>query len=258
MEKQNQIQQMRPNLYDYLKCFALLMMVIDHIGYYIFPQYLLLRLIGRWAFPIFLFLVGFNRSYRWRWNIFWWGIALWAITASLSFFLQLGNKGANILVVIVLARIIIWFLEKQKKIWLFLLVFGGLAISHFWLKGIMDYGALGFFFVVWGRCAKKWKHWRWWWFPLLIWLFIQNIQIFDFWVKNGDWMMSFFLWIGYLGILVSFFALQKDNPPLAWKLRWDMLIVWLSHSALMIYGVHIILLILIVLCKYIDIFSFWR
>lgn len=57
---------LRPNLYDLLKVFAICVMIIDHIGYYLFPDLLELRLIGRFAFPIFLFLVGFNGSYRWR------------------------------------------------------------------------------------------------------------------------------------------------------------------------------------------------
>ena len=52
------------NLYDRLKVLAVITMIIDHLGYYIFPEDLYLRLIGRIAFPIFLFLVGFysNRT----------------------------------------------------------------------------------------------------------------------------------------------------------------------------------------------------
>mgnify|MGYP000885395299 CR=1 FL=1 len=138
---QNPLKNKRPNLYDYLKVLAILSMVLDHIGYYLFPEILELRLIGRLAFPIFLFLVGFNRSFRWRWGLFWRGIGLWAITAGLSLSLGFGNAGANILIVILLARMLMQFLEKKKKIWLFILVFGVLTSSHFWLKARLDYGA---------------------------------------------------------------------------------------------------------------------
>ncbi|MBQ7074369.1 hypothetical protein IJM86_04975 [bacterium] len=48
---------MRPNLYDYLKVLAIITMIIDHLGYYLFPEFLWMRLVGRIAFPIFLFLV---------------------------------------------------------------------------------------------------------------------------------------------------------------------------------------------------------
>ena len=54
----------RPNLYDYLKVLAIVTMICDHAGYFLFPNNFELRMIGRWAFPIFLFLVGLNGNYR--------------------------------------------------------------------------------------------------------------------------------------------------------------------------------------------------
>lgn len=41
-----------------LKIFAILIMIIDHVGAVIFPGALYLRIIGRLAFPIFAFLIG--------------------------------------------------------------------------------------------------------------------------------------------------------------------------------------------------------
>lgn len=41
-----------------LKIIALITMIIDHIGYIIFPQHFILRLIGRIAFPIYAFCVA--------------------------------------------------------------------------------------------------------------------------------------------------------------------------------------------------------
>jgi len=43
---------------DRLKIIALVTMVIDHIGAYLFPQVKLLRIIGRIAFPIFAFMIA--------------------------------------------------------------------------------------------------------------------------------------------------------------------------------------------------------
>lgn len=40
-----------------LKLFAIITMCIDHIGAVLFPQYILLRIIGRLAFPLFAFLL---------------------------------------------------------------------------------------------------------------------------------------------------------------------------------------------------------
>ena len=46
-----------------LKLFAIITMVIDHIGYALFPEVLLLRIIGRLSLPIFAFLVAEGYHY---------------------------------------------------------------------------------------------------------------------------------------------------------------------------------------------------
>ena len=38
-----------------LKMIAIVTMLIDHVGVVLFPQYFILRLIGRMAFPIFAY-----------------------------------------------------------------------------------------------------------------------------------------------------------------------------------------------------------
>lgn len=48
--------------YDLLKTFALVLMVVDHIGFYFFPDDLLWRAVGRICVPAWFFLVGYARS----------------------------------------------------------------------------------------------------------------------------------------------------------------------------------------------------
>lgn len=48
--------------YDLLKTFAVIIMVIDHMGAYFFPDDLWWRSIGRIGFPIWFFLVGYARG----------------------------------------------------------------------------------------------------------------------------------------------------------------------------------------------------
>lgn len=48
--------------YDLLKGAALLLMIVDHVGYYFFPEDQWLRVIGRFSAPVWLFLIGFARS----------------------------------------------------------------------------------------------------------------------------------------------------------------------------------------------------
>ena len=54
----------RPNLYDYLKVYAICTMIGDHLGYFLFPEVIELRMIGRVAFPLFFLLIGRNESRR--------------------------------------------------------------------------------------------------------------------------------------------------------------------------------------------------
>ena len=48
--------------YDLLKAVAAIIMVIDHAGYYFFPDDLWFRAIGRIGFPVWFFLVGHARG----------------------------------------------------------------------------------------------------------------------------------------------------------------------------------------------------
>ena len=53
-----------PNLtsYDFLKTAALLLMIVDHIGYYFYPDDMWWRAVGRMSAPIWLFLIGYAKS----------------------------------------------------------------------------------------------------------------------------------------------------------------------------------------------------
>ncbi|MFN2363319.1 MAG: TraX family protein, partial [Halarsenatibacteraceae bacterium] len=50
-----------------IKMVAITTMLIDHIGSIIFPEYIILRVIGRLAFPLFAFLI--TEGYRHTSNI---------------------------------------------------------------------------------------------------------------------------------------------------------------------------------------------
>lgn len=48
--------------YDLLKCAAVIIMVIDHVGFYFYPENLWFRAVGRIGFPVWFFLVGYARG----------------------------------------------------------------------------------------------------------------------------------------------------------------------------------------------------
>jgi len=62
--------------YDLLKSFAVIIMLIDHTGWYFFPGDMWWRAVGRIGFPVWFFLVGHSNSRDLNWK-------LWAGTAVL-------------------------------------------------------------------------------------------------------------------------------------------------------------------------------
>lgn len=48
--------------YDLLKAAAVLLMIVDHAGYYFFPEENWFRVIGRFCVPVWFFLIGYARS----------------------------------------------------------------------------------------------------------------------------------------------------------------------------------------------------
>ena len=58
-----------------LKIIAMISMLIDHIGYYLFPRVLVLRAIGRIAFPIFAFMIAEGCAHTRNRKRYFWMIA---------------------------------------------------------------------------------------------------------------------------------------------------------------------------------------
>ena len=62
--------------YDLLKTFAIILMVIDHLGFFFFPHIEELRLIGRLSAPIWFFLIGYARTRKLELRLWIWGAVL--------------------------------------------------------------------------------------------------------------------------------------------------------------------------------------
>ncbi len=48
--------------YDLVKTFAVITMIVDHLGFYFFPENLWFRAVGRASFPVWFFLIGYANS----------------------------------------------------------------------------------------------------------------------------------------------------------------------------------------------------
>lgn len=103
-----------------LQCIAIVTMLIDHMGYRLFPQYQVFRMIGRISFPIFAFMLaqGFlhtssRKKYAMR-------LAAFAIVSEIPY--QLFSQGmlwnkypwSNIFFELLLGLAALWCAEKGK------------------------------------------------------------------------------------------------------------------------------------------------
>lgn len=126
--------------YDVLKSFALITMLIDHLGYYFMPDNPWPRIPGRLSFPIWLFLIGYAKSRSIDKKLIIGATLL--IIADLVFGMTL--VPLNILWVIIAVRLClnpITRLIGQSEALLFG-VMGGLCILHPYISFIGEYGSL--------------------------------------------------------------------------------------------------------------------
>ena len=143
---------------DRLKLIAVVTMVTDHIGAYLFPNVMLFRMIGRISFPIFAFMIveGYFRTGNLRKYIG--RLLLFAILSEIPFNLAMGSRlcypiHQNVLWSFLIALALIHWNEKTRakgKLWLRILV-GCLSVLLGYLAGILtmvDYYHAGILMVL--------------------------------------------------------------------------------------------------------------
>ena len=134
--------------YDVLKSLAVVLMVVDHLGYFFVPDESWFRVIGRLSVPIWFYLIGYADR-RFVQTSIWVGAAIVALSAIVSgeYFLP-----ANILISLAIARLwidrlMVGGLQSYEA-------FAGLFFLLFFLSFptmlFFEYGAMGMMFTVLG------------------------------------------------------------------------------------------------------------
>ncbi len=134
--------------YDLLKSLALILMVIDHIGYFFLPDELWLRVIGRLSVPVWFYLIGYARARHVP--FLWWGGAffLFGVSAFSGGYLF----PVSILMTLAISRIFIDSIAlralrtRQTLAGMFFLLF----LFGFHTSALAEYGTIGILFVIWG------------------------------------------------------------------------------------------------------------
>lgn len=97
-----------------IKILAAVLMVVDHIGYFLFPSVLPLRIIGRIAFPLFAYLIAEGCRYtkdKWRHFALLFGLA---VICQAVYYLVDGSLDMSVLVTFSLSTLLIYSLQRTK------------------------------------------------------------------------------------------------------------------------------------------------
>ncbi|HIU58452.1 MAG TPA: hypothetical protein IAA61_11660 [Candidatus Ornithomonoglobus merdipullorum] len=98
-----------------LKLFALIVMTIDHIGMLLLPQYRILRVIGRLAFPIFAYMIAEGCRYTHNKRLYWGRMAALGIAAQIIYYAADRDLTMCIFISFALAIPLIYALHSKKN-----------------------------------------------------------------------------------------------------------------------------------------------
>ena len=142
------------NSYDILKLFALFLMVVDHLGMYVFPESDMFRVYGRLSFPIFFFLIGYSANFIMKFEL----IVLALLLQALDLILHYPLLPLNILFTVFLGQAIISFaiyfglMRRFESTCIFMFVLGIICLPTYILT---EYSSLGVMFMVLGFLTRK-------------------------------------------------------------------------------------------------------
>ncbi len=253
--------------YDLLKALALVLMLVDHTGYYFFPvdaahpEHAWFRVLGRLCVPIWFFLIGFARTTEIPVRL--WVCATLALASKMAvgeFVLPL-----NILFTIIAARYVrdacaqkTLETPEHMRGMVLLILLGTLPTALFF-----EYGALVLMFVIYGYLRRnpgdvKVK-------PLYVRLFVGLSFLFYFILQGAtmgvitvDQSFTLALGLGLVFLMLQRFA-PAEYPRLTAALGPLSGVVRLAgRRTLEIYVLHLILFRAAALYFYPETFVFWN
>ena len=232
--KHNSSYKVSVNYYDLLKIIAVITMIIDHIGVYYYPDTLWLRAIGRMAFPLFLFLVGYSHQYSFRFSIVIGCIFLIAVDAWTFYPIFPINILATIIVVRLLMDVAIrknWHMIPTWQIILVLIMWYPISIF------LIEYGSIAAMYALVGFYARTLNTPRRTLYPLIILVTILHaiLQISSFEFKTTDAVLM----VAMLTLAAVLMMQVSVNPLPVKSANLRKAIKLLSRNALLIYVVHI-------------------
>ena len=231
------------NGYDILKNIAFFTMVIDHMGYFLFPTVGILRIIGRMSAPIFFFLFGY--SYKKNQARDRQLLLLGFITALIEIAVDINNiiPVFNILFSLYISgkciEICNSFEEINKK------------CRNFILKYVFDYGIFAVLMVFVGylfRWSSRNQNFITATVFITLSFCLNQINTFYRVVDKVNIIVSIVLYLVYMIYLYCYFHNAKTNLIKQYNIKiksFEILLLFISRYSLILYPIHIILILLV-------------
>jgi len=221
------------NTHDLFKFAAIVIMTIDHLGFYIFPEHLWLRAIGRITFPVWFFLVGYAKNLSIKKDI----LLLALIMVPLKLLALKTLLPFNALATIILCRIIIQYMDKNGWIKKYPLAILALSVILVLPTGALcEYGTQGLLYACMGYMVRndlKYEKYRLFFIITFLLFFLMQIASFHF---NTPKSVFVFLATAFVTWLLSEYKVQT------FPMRWHgvrNVIKFLSRYSLYYYTIHI-------------------
>lgn len=266
------------NSHDWLKTIAILLMVVDHVGVYLFPSEYLFRFVGRFSFPIFFFLIGYTyqglredspaSSSAWKKYYikqppllkkvldFFWALSiksdllLCLLLITVSNYLLVQNVfPLNILFTVIVCRIVIYLLDKFQLLdnwlimsWLFF------TLLHVPLIFVYEYGGVAILITILGQLVRKNRQGE---IKVRVFIFLSYLSYcasqMVYFPATFNYIASLYIGIAVLFVLLSTYQFQKKFllPNLS---AVNLPVMFISRYSLYVYTAH--LLILKITAKY--------
>lgn len=132
-----------------LKILAMIFMLLDHIGFLLFPDIEILRFIGRLAFPIFAFQVGIGFEHSKNRKKYIGRMILFTFISQIPFQMFTSDNDTfifNIGATLLCGLIILYSIEEIHNKWIKILSILSILVIGFFVP--MDYGLYGILTVV--------------------------------------------------------------------------------------------------------------
>lgn len=161
-----------------IKVLAAIFMVVDHVGAVFFPGIFILRLIGRFSFPLFILLLVDGEQYTRNFGQYCLRLLIFAIISQIIFGLLFPLNGWNILFILLLGLICLRLVRVFPRWQLLIWIVGGTIAQILNL----EYGAYGIFAIA----------------------LIRNLE------------MSIVWWVGWIALHFSAFMLIPNFASFQW------------------------------------------